>query len=170
MSRIELGSIQRTFGLNGEMRVYSETDFAALRFKKGTKMTLVSRKGEELPVVVKSFRDAGQFYFVAFNEISSIEEAEKHIHDLIMMEKEEAILPKGYYRNGELEGCFVYDENGRLLGKVKRVETNAPTPNLRVGRENAKDFFVPFLFDTFIVAIDLTKKEIIIKLMEGMLS
>ncbi len=171
MKRIELGLINRTFGLNGEMRVYCETDFASLRFQKGTKMVLVSKKGDETPVTVASFRDAGQFLFVSFEEITSIEEAEKHIHDAIMIDEETAPLPPGYYRNGDLVGLEVRDEEGELLGIVKKVETNAPTPNLRVGRsDNRKDFFVPFLFDRFIVSVDLEKKRIIIKVMEGMLS
>lgn len=170
MSRIELGSIQRTFGLNGEVRVYSETDFASLRFKKGAKMFLVSKKKEELPVTIKSFRDAGQFFFVSFEEITSIEEAEKHLRDVIEIEEKDAPLPDGYYRNGDLEGCSVFDEQGNLLGKVKRVETFAPVANLRVGRDGKKDFFVPFLFDKFVLSVDLIKKEIVIKLMEGMLS
>ncbi len=170
MEGIELGVINRTFGLKGEMRVYSETDFPALRFKKGAKMFLLSTKGEETPVTVSSFRDAGQFYFVSFKEITSIEEAEKHLKEAIIIPAENASLPKGYYRNGELEGCEVYDENGLLLGKVKKVETNAPTSNLRVTREGKKDFFVPFLFDTFIVSVDTENKKIVIKVMEGMIS
>ncbi len=170
MEGIELGIINRTFGLKGEMRVYGETDFPSLRFKKGTKMFLLSNKGEETPVTVASFRDAGQFLFVSFKEIDSIEEAEKHLKDAIIIPAENASLPKGYYRNGELEQCLVYDEKGLLLGKVKKVETNAPTANLRIGRESKKDFFVPFLFDTFIVSVDLENKKIVIKVMEGMLS
>lgn len=170
MEGIELGVINRTFGLKGEVRVYSETDFPALRFKKGAKMVLVSATGEATPVTVASFRDAGQFLFVSFKEIGSIEEAEKHLKDTILIAKEDAKLPDGYYRNGELEGCEVYDENGTRLGKVKKVENNAPTANLRVAREDKKDFFVPFLFDTFIVSVDLTNKKIVIKPMEGMLS
>ncbi len=169
MEGIELGVINRTFGLKGEMRVYSETDFPSLRFKKGTKMFLLSPKGEETPVTVASFRDAGKFYFVSFEEITSIEAAEKHLKDIIIISAENASLPKGYYRNGELEGCEVYDENNLFLGKVKKVETNAPTANLRVNRENGKDFFVPFLFDKFILSVDLENKKITIKVMEGML-
>ncbi len=171
MKRIELGVINRTFGLHGEMRVFSETDFPSLRFQIGAKMVLVSKKRLETPVTVSSFRDAGQFVFLSFEEITSIEEAEKHIHDAILVNEEDAPLPEGYYRNGDLVGLEVRDEDGELLGTVKKVETNAPTPNLRVGRSNnQKDFFVPFLFDQFIVSVDLDKKQIIIKVMEGMLS
>lgn len=169
MRKIELGVINRPFGLKGEMRVYSLTDFPELRFVKGTKMILQNNKGEETPVTLASYRDGKDFIFLSFEEITSIEEAEKHTRDSILIDEEAAPLPKGYYRNGDLEGCSVYDEEGNLLGQVKRVETNTPTSTLRVARKDEKDFFVPFIFDTFIVSVDLKNKKIVIKLMKGLL-
>lgn len=169
MRKIELGVINRPFGLNGEMRVYSLTDFPELRFVVGAKMTLQNKKGEETPVTLSTYRDGKDFVFLSFEEITSIEEVEKHIHDSILINEEDAPLPEGYYRNGDLEGCSVYNEDGDLLGVVKRVETNAPTSTLRIARPNEKDFFVPFIFDTFIISVDCSAKKIVIKVMKGLL-
>ncbi len=170
MEKIELGAVNKPFGLDGEMRIYSYTSFASLRFKKGAKMFLENKKGDSLPVTVSSFRDGKDFLFVKFKEINSIEEVENHIHDIVIIDKENATLPDGYYRLGELEGCEVYDsETNELLGEVKRVETNTPTATLRVSRKEDKDFFVPFIFDTFIVSVDTENKKIVIKVMKGLL-
>ena len=168
MAYIELGYILKTHGLKGDLKIYSTTDFPDLRFKRGTKMVLMSKDKNITNVTVNRFIDTAQCSIVHFKEINSIEEASKHLHETIQIDEIDAPLPAGYYRNGDLLGCNVFDENGNQLGIVSKVETNAPTSNLRIARENNKDFFVPFVFDTFIVSVDIKNKKIVIKLMEGM--
>lgn len=169
MDLVLIGNIIKPFGLKGEFKVYSLTDFPKERFKKGTALFLSKGDGEGKEVTVSSFRVTPDCLIVGFKEIATLTEAEPFSHFDIKIPKEKAPIPKGYYRFSDLIGLKVIGEDGEELGTVKDVLANAPTKNLRVGREGKKDFFVPFLLKEFIVSIDLEKKEIVIKTMKGML-
>ena len=67
-----------------------------------------------------------------------------------------------------MKNCDVYDENNNKLGKVKDVEEYASYQTLRVKREGAKDFFVPFV-KAFIKKVDIKNQKIIIHVIEGLL-
>ena len=170
MNYIRLGQITKTRGLQGEFRVYSLTDFAKERFKKGAKMTLFNEKtGERIPVTVRSFHDGKPFLFLAFEEFKTIEEAEPYLRYCVEIDEESAPIPEGYYRYKDLIGCKVLNaESKEELGTVSDLLSNAPTKTLRIERKPAKDFFVPFN-DTFIKNIDLENKTIEIEVWEGML-
>ena len=170
MEYIRLGQVSKTFGLEGQVRVFSLTDFAAKRFKIGTSVSLLNeRTGERKDYTVTSFRDSGDSYFLGFKEIPNIDEAQKIVGFFVEIDKEKAPLPKGFYRLEDLKNCFVKDEKGTTLGKVSDVLAYAPTKTLVVAREGAKPFYVPFVMDEFILAIDIAKKEITIKVMPGLL-
>jgi 16S rRNA processing protein RimM len=169
MSLIKLAEITKPVGLKGQVRAYSLTDFPTLRFKKGTVLTLTDLNGATTAVTVNYFRDEGQFVVLGFNEWPSIEEAEKHLHASLFLDSKEAPLPKGYYRLEDLKGCAILDETGKELGLVSDVLSYAPTKTLRVHRDGAPDFFVPFLLNEFILSIDIDHKRITIKVMPGLL-
>lgn len=166
---VKLAEIGKTVGLKGQVRCYSLTDFPAERFKRGNKLLVRSESGETETVTVSFFRDEGRFVVLGFSEWPSIEEAEKRLHRSLYVEKSKAPLPEGYYRLEDLKGCSVIDEKGNKLGVVKDVLSYAPTKTLRVARGGGKDFFVPFVMGTFVVSLDIAKKEIAIVAMPGLL-
>lgn len=169
MELITVGNIIKPFGIKGQFKVYSLTEFPKERFKKGTKLFLVSKTEEQKEVTVSSFRVANDCLIVGFKEIPTLTEAEPFSHYDIRIDKEKAPLPKGYYRYADLIGLTVKNEEGNTLGTISEVLSNAPTKTLRVSRPGAKDFFVPFLMGTFIKDIDLEKKTITIIVMKGMI-
>ena len=169
MDLIKLAEIGKTVGLKGQVRAYCLTDFPSERFKRGTQLTVLQGDGTSFPVTVNFFRDEGRFVVLGFKEWPNIEEAERHLPCSLLIERENAPLPKGFYRLEELKGLEVVDEADNKLGVVKDVLSCAPTKTLRVGREGGPDFFVPFRFETFIVSIDLAAKKITIKVMPGLL-
>ena len=77
-------------------------------------------------------------------------------------------MEKGQYFYSELRGCEVYDQNNKLLGKVKEVEEFPAQLTLRVARDKKPDFFVPFI-KQFIKAVDIKNKAILIEKIEGLL-
>jgi 16S rRNA processing protein RimM len=170
MEYVRLGQVSKPFALEGQVRVFSLTDFAAKRFKIGAKISLFNeRDNTRKELTVKSFRDSGDSYFLGFEEITNIDEAQAIVGDFIEIDKASAPLPKGYYRLEDLKGCQILDENKKPLGKVSDILSYAPTKTLVVNRENAKPFYVPFVMDEFILTIDIAKKEITIKVMPGLL-
>jgi len=170
MEYITLAVVNKPFGLQGQMRCYSLTDFASLRFKRGRVFSLLDTKTQERKEITLSyFREAKPFVFLGFKEITSIEEVEGLLGSNIEIEKEKATLPKGKYHISDLIGCSVLNNEGQKLGVVKDVMKLTSTDTFRVGRENEKDFFVPFVYDKFIISINIEKKEIIINVIEGLL-
>jgi 16S rRNA processing protein RimM len=170
MEYIRLGQITKTFGLKGQVRCFSLTDFPAQRFQLGTKLSLLNEKTKERQeVTVDYFRDAGEAFFLGFEEWKTIEQAEGYLGSFIEIDQKLAPLPKGYYRLQDLRGCAVLDETGTKLGVVKDVLSYAPTKTLQIGRENQKDFYVPFLAKEFIVSVDIAKKVIVIHVIPGLL-
>lgn len=170
MEYVRLGQVSKTFGLEGQVRVFSLTDFASERFKVGMKVSLLEEKtNERKDFTIRSFRDSGDSYFLGFKEIPTIDEAEKIIGDYVEVDKATAPLPKGYYRLQDLKGCTVLDGSKKVLGKVSDILSYAPTKTLVVAREGKKPFYVPFVKDEFILSVDIAKKEITIKVMDGLL-
>jgi 16S rRNA processing protein RimM len=170
MEYLRLGQASKTFGLLGQIRFFSLTDFAKQRFHVGNTYLLFNEKSNErVPVTLSFFRDASDSYFLGFKEITTIDQASHYLGWFIEMDKALAPLPKGYYRLQDIKGCAVFDENKKKLGTVSDILAYAPTKTLVVSREGEKPFYVPFLMKEFILSIDVEKKEIVIKVMPGLL-
>ena len=76
-------------------------------------------------------------------------------------------LEDGFYYFLDLEKCNVVSE-GKIIGKVIKVEEFPAQITLRVKSTEGKEFFVPFI-KAFIKNVSLESKEIEIELWEGML-
>ena len=168
MEYIKLGTIIGSFSLDGTLKVMSTTDFAKERYQEGNTIYLLNKKKEYLPLTVVSFRMNGKLDFVKVNEINTKEEAESYKGCDLLIDKEEANVPKGYYRFSDLEGCEVILEDENVIGKVKKVEEYPAQATVRVKMNNGKELLIPFV-KAFIVKVDISKKVIVVRLIEGMI-
>ena len=170
MKYVTLGEIRTTFGLKGEVTVFSLTDFPKLRFKKGNELFLYNQKtGDRKEVTVKSYRDSGDYYYLAFNEINDVEEAKLLRGYSVEMEEDKAIIPEGYFRYSDIIGFDVIDaENNKILGKVKEILTYLPQTSIKVKREEGNDFTIP-LVPAFIKEYDFEHRRVLINVWEGLL-
>lgn len=169
MEYVLLGKVMGSFGLDGTLRVFSNTYFAKERYKKGNKIFLRNTENQEInEYTVSNFRTNNGIDFVKVNEILVKEVADSLKGYEVLMKKEDATLPKNYYHFSDLKTCDVYDEKMTKLGSVVEVE-EFHQPTLRVKKISAKQtFFVPFI-DEFIISVDIEKRQIIIRVIEGML-
>lgn len=169
--RITVGTLQKPFGLKGEIRAKSMTSFPELRFQKGRHFFLKNPKTkEEREVVLKSFRPSGDYFFVGFEGIETIEDALPFYGNEIEMNLADAPLPDGYYRLQDLVGMSVINiDNGEVIGKVKDVLTFSAISTVKAVTPTGKNFTFPFLFEKFVISLDIEKKEMKIKVMPGLL-
>ena len=168
MEYLSLGKIVDKFGLDGTLKVYSTTNNGKMRYKKGAKVFLYDeRSNTRTEYKVESYRKSGMFDYVKLEGFDA-EKAEQSKGFEINVIKDNSDLEVGYYFYSDLEGCKVLDSDKKILGIVKNVEEFPAQITLRVKRDNAKDFFVPFI-KQFIVNVDIKKKEITINVLEGML-
>ena len=168
MDFLRLGKIIDAFSLDGTLKILSSSYFSEARYKKGNIIYLVSSSGNREEVKVENYRASKDIDFVKVNSINTKEEALERKGWFVEVEKDNSVLSKGDYYFSDLEKCDVYDEESRLLGKVKKVEEFPAQITLRVARKDKPDFFVPFIKE-FIVSVDINNKKITVKTMEGML-
>lgn len=171
MKYIRLGTIVKTFGLQGQLRCKSMTSFASSRFHLGTKLTLLNEKTEERKeVIVSYFRDSGDYYFLAFKGLEDINAVEGFLGFHIEIPEDEAPLPEGFYRLSDLIGCHVLNaETGELIGEVIDVLTFSSSSNFKIKETNGKTCYIPFVMKEFIETLDIEKKEITVHVIPGLL-
>lgn len=168
MEYLTVGRIVKTIGLKGEVKIYPTTHFRDSRFKKGNHVFLLDESNEPYrELTIKSHHVNGNMDQVIFEEISSIDEAQTLVGAELNVEKQQSFLKKGEYYFTDLEGMTVYFDNGKEIGKVKKVEEYCSYATLRIAHE-PKDVLIPFVA-AYIKSISLEDKKIIVKYIEGLL-
>ena len=168
MEFLTVGQVVRTIGLKGEVKIYPSTHFRDTRFKKGSRVFLLNENNEvERELTIKTHRTTGNCDNLIFEEISTIEEAEKLNKKYLFVEKNQEILGKNEYFYSDLIGMKVDFDNGKEIGVVKAIEEYTSYATLRV-KTNGKDVLIPFV-QAFIKSVSLEEKHIIIDYIEGLL-
>ena len=167
MEKLLLGYIISSFSLDGTVKVLSKTNMSEKRYTKGNKVYLAD-KNENIvkELTVSSFRRSGELDFVKFEEITTKEEADSYKSYSLLVEKTNK-KKKGFYYFSDLEKCNVKTD-GKIIGKVIKVEEFPAQITLRVKSNEGKEFFVPFIKE-FIKNVSIDNQEIEVVLWEGML-
>ena len=169
MERLEIAVLGKSFGVKGQLHAFSKTSFPQTRLKKGYVYEAVSPDGKNvLELTLHSFSINGEEFILGFEGISNPEEASKLARYSLCMDKQDAPMPEGYVRYGEMIGMKAYDENGKEIGTLDDVLQYSPTPSLRFIGVGKKPFHVPFI-DEFVKQVDYENKTMVIHVVEGML-
>ena len=169
MKYITTGKIINSRGLAGELKVYSTTDFAAKRYKKGSEIFFYHPETQmREPMKVKKYQAVAGFDYLQVDTITSVEQADSYRGYLIQVADEQrAKLPKGTYYHSDLLACEVYDSQDQLLGRVIEIVDNGAQKILRVETEG-KTRLIPFLAP-FLKEVDIMNHRIIIREIEGLI-
>ena len=168
MEFLTIGQVIRTIGLKGEVKIYPSTHFRDIRFKKGSRVFLLDKDNEiERELTIKMHRINGNCDNLIFEEISSIEEAEKINKQYLYVEKNRKFLGENEFFYSDLIGMQVDFDNGKTIGIVKAIEEYNSYATLRV-KTDGKDVLIPFV-KAFIVSVSLENKHILVKFIEGLL-
>ena len=168
MEYLIVGTIVRTIGLKGEVKIYPSTHFRDSRFSKGSHVFLLNenKEIEEDLLIVKHAKN-GECDNLIFAGYDTIEKAEKLLKKDLYVIKDQSFLKKGEYFYSDLEKMTVYFDNGELIGKVKKVEEYNKYATLRVAH-SPRDVLIPFV-DSFIRSVSLEENKIVVKYIEGLL-
>lgn len=168
MEYLALGKIIDSFGLDGTLKIYSTTNMGKMRYQKGNKVYLFDEQNKEyVPYTVLNYRHNGNLDFVKLEEIATKEDAFAKKGQNIYVVKDNKDLAPNTYFYSDLEGCEIVGNNGKLLGKVVKVEEFPAQITLRVAFNN-KNYFVPFI-SPFIKNVDIENKKIEINEIEGLI-
>lgn len=166
---LKVGKIIDTFGLKGEVKVYTTSSLKDLRYSKNY-VLYIELGDEKLKVSIKSHKEKDKnIDILSFNEFNSINEIEKFVGKELLAIKDSNDLYEDEYFYSDLENSLVFDENKKELGKVIRVNDFNNITNLEV-KLNSKDktIFIPFN-DFFVKDVNVSTKTIIIHVIEGLL-
>lgn len=168
MNYLLLGKIVKPHGLKGEVKIFSSTDFAKLRYQKDH-VVFVYLNNEYKPLTVDHYFRLSNYDVVAFKEYNDINKINELLNKDIFIKKEDATLPKNYFHYIDLIKSIIIDENNNEIGIVKAIVDYPANKCLKcIHNKTHKEFEIPFV-DEFILNIDITKKIIKVKLIEGML-
>ncbi|MBE7042959.1 MAG: 16S rRNA processing protein RimM [Ruminococcaceae bacterium] len=161
MEKIEVGKINNTHGLRGEMKAISWCDYP--EFFEGFSRVWIDHREFELEQV--RYQKGG--LLLKFKGIDAIEQAEGLKQKMIWAEKREVTdqLEEGRYLISDLIGLPVY-EDGRVLGKLKDVLQTGANDVYIVATTSGKELLLPVI-DEVVERIDL-EQGIYVHLMEGM--
>lgn len=161
---LEVGKIVGTFGIKGELKLFSESDFIEERLKKGNVLYL-KKEEQYLPVTIDKARLHKNVYMISINGITDINEVLQYVGFSLYVDTESApSLDEGEYYCDDLIGLDVYNQHEEKVGTVVDV-LEIPTYKLLEIKDGTKKFLVPFI-DEFI--IDVLDDRIIIEEIEGL--
>lgn len=168
MEYIKIGQVVKPFGIKGELKVYSYTDFPQERFS-ARQVVYFFIDNQYQPMTIKRSQEHNGLINVLFEGYEDINLVEKFRQTDIYYEASKLHkLKQGDYYIFEIKGLAVYDTNDCYLGDVIDIEPTGTHNNLRIQKNDEKSFLVPNI-PIFIKEINLAKKRITVSLIEGFL-
>lgn len=167
MQYYDVARILNTHGLNGEVKVIVITDFPEERFSPGSELSL--KDNPNFVLTVKSSRPFKQFWLLQFEEISTIDDAEKLKGETIVISQEnQHELPAGAYYYRDILGCQVLDnETNQDLGKITGIETPGANDVWEITEDSGNEYLIPYI-DEVVKQVDIANKKVYVELLEGL--
>lgn len=162
---ILIGHVVGTFGIKGELKINSESDFIEYRFRVGAKIYFQDSKEYE----VTSFRIHKGNVLITINNLLNINDVlDKVGMDVFASTNDVPPMKENEYYVDDLVGLQVLNTNNEILGTITDV-IDIPSGYLLeiTDKTNNNSFLVPFV-DAFVKSID--DEKIIIEEIEGLRS
>jgi 16S rRNA processing protein RimM len=159
--------VVKTQGRRGEVAVELHTDVPD-RFRVGLQLFALAADNSRRELVIEEFWPHKGLLVLKFSGIDSISDAETLLgSELQVPRSERARLEAGWTYVSDLTGSTVFD-GGREIGQVKDVQFGAGEAPLLVVQAGNKKHEIPFA-EAFLEQVDLERKQIRMRLPEGML-
>lgn len=167
---IECGRVGRPWGVKGQVSIFWNSGMCPVEVGRGRIYTR-DTGGGYIPHLVLSDRPKGKRWIVALKGIENPEDAAKLRHENLYIPADE--LPPtepGEFYCHEIIDLEVETETGELIGKVVNVLSTGGNDVYEIKPASGKKetILIPAI-DTVVIKIDLQKKRMVIKPMEGML-
>ena len=76
-------------------------------------------------------------------------------------------LPEAEYYIADLIGCEVYEDNGKMLGKISDVFNTGANDIYAVSAPERKDLLIPVTDET-VIDVNIEDKRVTVHLLEGL--
>lgn len=158
---LEAGKVVGTHGIKGAVRFQPWSDEPD--FLKGIKTVYLADK---TPVNIVSVKPHGNIAIIEFENVNSIEDAEKLRNKTVLVKRNDAKIPEGRYFIEEIIGSKVFDEkSGELLGILSDVSPTGANDVWHI-KKDGKEYLIPAI-ESVIVSVDIENEKVIINPLEG---
>ena len=159
MEYVCIGKLVNTHGIKGEVKLLSNFEYKDKAFVVGINFYIGEDKEK---VTVNSYRHHKVFDMVTFKEYNYINDVLKFKNKLVYVLRTDLALDNNSILDRDYIGMNAYYE-GMLIGKVKDIIDNNGYKLMLIGTK-----YVPFNKE-FISSVSVTKNELILKNVEGLL-
>lgn len=159
MEYVYIGKLVNTHGIKGEVKILSNFEYKDKVFVAGMNFYIGENKEK---VTVNSYRHHKVFDMVTFKEYNYINDVLKFKNKLVYVLKPDLALDNNSILDRDYIGMNAYYE-GVLIGKVNDIIDNNGYKLMLIGTK-----YVPFNKE-FISSVSVTKNELILKNVEGLL-
>jgi len=164
---VNIGKIVGTHHLKGSIKVNSVLEDISVL--EGKKVIFQSKLGDKNLFTVSNVKPLSINRFVIdLEEINNINKAKSYIGNEIYVKRD--ILGKlneNEYLLIDLIGLTVISEEGQIIGKILDVMLTG-AHDIYVIEHDGKEIMIPAV-DEFVKNIDFEKREIVVKIIEGMI-
>jgi len=163
---LAVGKLRHAHGLHGEMLMEVWTDFPE-RLQPGTVLYLEAGKNQ-LSLIKR--RQHPQGLLLTFESYPSPELVGQLRNQILYVRSNDRpSLAEGEYYHHQLIGLMAMRDNGKPIGVVTGILETGASDILVIHPENGTDLLVP-MAETFILAIDLARRELTVHLIPGMVA
>lgn len=159
---VYIGEITGVFGIKGELKVYTESDFVDYRYRKGAKIILV-KKSICLEVQISSMRIHKNNVLITINDCHDINQVEQYIgYQVYAPQDDVPPLEEDEYPVDDLIGLQVVDEMENAIGEVEDFIAVPQGYIMEVKTPKGKILF-PFV-DAYI--LEIREQQIVVRVLE----
>jgi len=165
---VTLAVVIKTQGRRGEVAVDPRTNVPD-RFRQKMQLSALSKDNVRRAVTIEDLWPHKSFLVLKFEGVETMTDAEALIGaELQVPLNERATLEPGWTYLSDLVGCTVFD-GAKEIGEVEDVQFGAGEAPLLVVKSGAKlPYEIPFA-EAFLEKLDLERKQLRMKLPEGLL-
>ncbi|HCX99853.1 MAG TPA: 16S rRNA processing protein RimM [Bacteroidales bacterium] len=159
----EVGTIQRTHGVNGEVQVlWFNNDPLDHKLES----VFLRIEGIPIPFAITTIRGKGQKPIVKFDEVDGSDMATTLVGLTILSEIKQLEASDELYLD-DLVGYSVVNQNGNLLGEIEQLQDFSGNLVFLVVNSAGKELLIPAASD-FIVELNEETKTLLMQLPDGL--
>lgn len=159
-----VGQIINTHGIRGAVKVFPITSDPN-RFKSLGSVYLGEHK---LQLTVSSVSVKEKVVLLTFKEFDNINAVSGFVKSyLYVTDEDRIVLPVDHYFIHDLIGCSILDEDNEVIGRITDV-LQGFSNDVYVVEGRSGSFMIPAVKE-FVKSVDILKREVIVRLIEGMI-
>ncbi|MDG5470266.1 ribosome maturation factor RimM [Jeotgalibacillus sp. ET6] len=165
-----VGKIVNTHGIRGEVRVISRTDFPDERYVPGNVLFLFKDGQQDAKeLIIKSHRKHKNFDLLTFEGFDNVNEVEPFKEGMLKISEDQLTsLDENEFYYHEIVGCHVWTDEQVELGVIKEILSPGANDVWVVQTHEGKELLIPYI-ESVVKKVDVSSKQVIITVMEGLL-